>query len=479
MERNVYDNPTKWTWVMKKLANPLSISCIAKKITKLEQPFGYPQKISGYWYDNGNIYFDKEEIELVKRFLHYKTMNNPDYPDVIAKGIFNLSKQIKQQEIEIPLDISVTDLVKLFEEKQEFFLKMIGHMSFQGSVEMGDVLSELIKTILSYKLAEVNKLSLFQEYLDSLSAPLYQSIIVEEKEFVLQKSIGFCKLDEKEKSNRVKDYLNKYTWLSFHWFVGNTPTEEEVRKRFEKLSTNAEIEIKEIKERISEDEKKIDQIIHKLNFNEKEKKVVNQYRMWLYLRTSVKDNINLAGYKLLPILYEIAKRIEIEKENILCLTLDEILNIENLSKKEIEQKINERKNGFSGGISENKFKIKEFIKPEENIDVTQKVKGQVAYKGIVRGKVKIVCSPKEQHKLEKGEILVTHMTTPDFLPCMERAAAFITDEGGITCHAAIVAREMKKPCIMGTRYGTSLLRDGDYVEVDAEQGIVKIINHNY
>jgi pyruvate,water dikinase len=61
---------------------------------------------------------------------------------------------------------------------------------------------------------------------------------------------------------------------------------------------------------------------------------------------------------------------------------------------------------------------------------------------------------------------------------MKRASAFITDEGGITCHAAIVARELKKPCIIGTKIATQVLKDGDEVEVDAERGIVRIIKRS-
>lgn len=67
------------------------------------------------------------------------------------------------------------------------------------------------------------------------------------------------------------------------------------------------------------------------------------------------------------------------------------------------------------------------------------------------------------------------MTTPDFVPIMKRASAFVTDEGGITCHAAIVSREMKKPCIIGTKIATQVLKDGDLVEVDADKGVVKIL----
>jgi phosphoenolpyruvate synthase/pyruvate phosphate dikinase len=67
------------------------------------------------------------------------------------------------------------------------------------------------------------------------------------------------------------------------------------------------------------------------------------------------------------------------------------------------------------------------------------------------------------------------MTTPDFLSAMKKASAIITDEGGIICHASIIAREMKKPCIIGTKIATKILKDGDLVEVDANKGLVKIL----
>ena len=67
------------------------------------------------------------------------------------------------------------------------------------------------------------------------------------------------------------------------------------------------------------------------------------------------------------------------------------------------------------------------------------------------------------------------MTIPDFLPAMKKAVAFVTDEGGILCHAAIVAREFKKPCIVGTKFATKILKDGDYVEVDANNGVVRLL----
>ena len=113
---------------------------------------------------------------------------------------------------------------------------------------------------------------------------------------------------------------------------------------------------------------------------------------------------------------------------------------------------------------------------KEDIDENvSEIKGVEAYPGIVRGKVRRVMGHKQIDLIKEGEILVSPMTMPDFLPAMEKAAAFITDEGGITCHAAIVAREMKKPCVVGTKTATKILKDGDLVEVNADKGIIRKI----
>jgi phosphoenolpyruvate synthase/pyruvate phosphate dikinase len=105
----------------------------------------------------------------------------------------------------------------------------------------------------------------------------------------------------------------------------------------------------------------------------------------------------------------------------------------------------------------------------------KEIKGISAYNGVVTGIVKIVRHPTEVGKVLPGDILVSQMTLPSFISAMQKAAAFVTDEGGITCHAAIISRELKKPCIIGTKIATKILKDGDMVEVDADKGVVRII----
>jgi phosphohistidine swiveling domain-containing protein len=103
------------------------------------------------------------------------------------------------------------------------------------------------------------------------------------------------------------------------------------------------------------------------------------------------------------------------------------------------------------------------------------IKGTPASKGCVTGRVVVVRTTDEFHKVEVGGVLVAEMTRPDFVAVMKKASAIVTDEGGLTCHAAIVARELGKPCIVGTKVATQVLKDGDTVEVNAATGMITVL----
>jgi pyruvate,water dikinase len=100
------------------------------------------------------------------------------------------------------------------------------------------------------------------------------------------------------------------------------------------------------------------------------------------------------------------------------------------------------------------------------------VKGLAASPGIGSGKVKVIFSVDELDKIKEGDVLVTTMTNPDMVPAMKRASAIVTDEGGMTCHAAIVSRELGIPCVVGTGEATKVLQDGMEVTVDGTRGVV-------
>ena len=115
----------------------------------------------------------------------------------------------------------------------------------------------------------------------------------------------------------------------------------------------------------------------------------------------------------------------------------------------------------------------------KNISIIDKeLRGMTVSLGRATGKVKVIRSTKEIGKVEKGDILVAVMTRPDYVPAMKRAAAIITDEGGITCHAAIISREFGIPCVIGTKIATKVLKNNMEVEVNANHGYVRIIRNN-
>lgn len=124
------------------------------------------------------------------------------------------------------------------------------------------------------------------------------------------------------------------------------------------------------------------------------------------------------------------------------------------------------------GDLDKELKVRGWELEEEKIDLNAgEIHGQAAYTGRVRGKVRLVVDSSHIGKFREREVLVTEMTTPEFVPAIKKAIAIVTDEGGVCCHAAIVARELKIPCIIGTKAATKVLRDGDLVEVDADKGV--------
>jgi pyruvate,water dikinase len=108
-------------------------------------------------------------------------------------------------------------------------------------------------------------------------------------------------------------------------------------------------------------------------------------------------------------------------------------------------------------------------------DKYEEIVGTIASKGKAKGKVVLVRGVADLKKVEDGDIFVAVTTHPDYVAAMRKAAAIVTNEGGVTCHAAIVSREFKIPCIVGTNIATRVLDDGDLVEVDANLGFVRKI----
>ncbi|MBR9705721.1 hypothetical protein GOV14_01680 [Candidatus Pacearchaeota archaeon] len=225
------------------------------------------------------------------------------------------------------------------------------------------------------------------------------------------------------------------------------------------------------------------------NWLEKDKKLLKKYQKEFDISMAARKESEYffpKGEVLMKnILKIIQEKSDISSDLIYFLSNDELLNYLVNNEKPDISKLEKRKEGVllsNAGITiiDNRPLPKVFESigykyvVEKHEDVKE-LKGVVACKGSAKGKIRVLYKKNDISSLKNGEILVTAMTTPEFLPAMKKAVAFITDEGGITCHAAIVAREMNKPCIIGTKIATKVLKDGDKVEVDANNGIIKII----
>lgn len=272
--------------------------------------------------------------------------------------------------------------------------------------------------------------------------------------------------------HQILSFQNKYRYLGIYAPEDFGFTTESIKEMYSEMNADETVKIIEhinknkesfnkLRGKIKEDE--ILQIIDQINYN-------------VFFRTSRSERLSY-GFALISIMYEtLIKELGYSRLEIGNLTNKEI--IEYFESGVIPPKRQNRPAMFflnGDPVILNDPQREEFKSIFESKDKIENFTGSIAYKGVVKGKAKIITSVNDLPKVESGDILVSQFTRPEYLSAMQRAAAFITNDGGITCHAAIVARELQKPCIVGTKIATKVLKDGEMVEVDANKGIVKII----
>jgi len=267
------------------------------------------------------------------------------------------------------------------------------------------------------------------------------------------------------KDKDIKSFVKKWEWVGTHFFMGQGLTKKKV--------------INELKHR--QKKKKESKYIIPDYF----KTAVDIGAKMAFYRSYIIEQIDRVAYGYWPIIKELGKDNGLTWNEIVLLNHYEIIELQN--KKRLPCNFKQRKNGFGtiNSIGPIKVIIGEELKKsieecEEKIDSNiVEFKGMVACRAKkLKGIVKIVEESKNISKINKGDILVANETTPDYIIGMKMARAIITNQGGITSHAAIVSRELNIPCIIGTKIATKVLKDGDLVEVDANKGIVKILKKN-
>jgi len=275
-------------------------------------------------------------------------------------------------------------------------------------------------------------------------------------------------------SENIKNHVKKYEWINSRYGEDNPYALKDAKNRLKGMNKE------DFLRKWHEEKQKITQTISKAKkiLGKKNSYLIDFIQFIVWCRTQRTDIINKSIYLYIPKLKELAKEKGITYKELLYCSKEEVMG-EIPSRDIIKQRMNQ---GFAIPMEDGRIrcvqgkeaeKIKKLF--ESKTESMKKLKGTIACEGIVKGKAKIILDKSDYDKIKKGDILVTSMTTPNMIFIMKKSVAFITDEGGITCHAGILSREMNKPCIIGTKIATKVLKDGDLVEVDANKGIIKVI----
>lgn len=325
------------------------------------------------------------------------------------------------------------------------------------------------------------------ETVNTLSSPV--KVILSKKA-----RVEFIKLvvglkTKKATEKHITNYYKKWNWVSFGQ-LGPKITKEELVLSAKELLKNRKKAKQELSELVSNTNKLVTKqnlLFKKLDLNDQEKYLFKTAQLFTYLKALRMETLFGVCAQWQRILTEMSKRLVVPRKLLYYCSKTELVNW--LKKeKAVPTKVLQERNKYCVwvAVSEDRQEIltgkkaKEYVKSntkreKRKIKHVLVIHGTVASTGYAKGRVKIVNEASEIEKVKKGDILLSVATAPSLLPAMKKAAAFVTDSGGLTSHAAIVAREMKKPCIIGTKIATKVLKDGDLIVLDTRKGDIKIV----
>jgi phosphoenolpyruvate synthase/pyruvate phosphate dikinase len=274
-------------------------------------------------------------------------------------------------------------------------------------------------------------------------------------------------------SAEFKKHIDKYAWVEIANFIGEPFTQKRLYE-----------EIKHLKG-VEENKKYIPEkpLSEELLFN------IRCMHTFGYIKQAGAEYFSILTERVMPFLDKIANKIGLVYSEFIYLNPEEVKDalINKISTLDLKRRIKPRKKHRRWlYLSRDNGEVI-FLENEHDIDILtemlipkinekgSELKGFAANSGEYTGTAKIVLNTDDFHKMNSGDVLVSTMTTPDFVVLMQKSGAIVTDIGGMLSHASIVSRELKKPCIIGTRFATQTINDGDLVEVDANKGIVKIL----
>ena len=326
----------------------------------------------------------------------------------------------------------------------------------------------------------------YHKTLFALTTPENISTTLREKKAVLEQAI---KIKEKRQTlaKAGKTLAKNFGWLPI--FCYGQPWQAEHYAQELNSLTKASLaalkkEFLSLKNYRQNRNKKIAEILKNHPLSAPDLQIFIDFGLAIDTRNEAEYFVSYGGNFLMPLYKEIAKRLFISVRQLRDFTEEE-LSAALLGRTTAEAILN--KKGSYGGCGYDKkmakrinftpteaeklFKyIESYVKP---IQGGNEARGICASPGRAVGKARIVPSPEQNHNVKDGDILFTYATTTDYLPAMKRAAAIVTEVGGLTCHAAVVSREFGIPCVVAMANAMVNFKDGELVEVDADKGTVK------
>ena len=457
------DNIT-WFKIVRRNNSPFFDSILRAGSTIPRPEFPFIANMPHWLIINLDAYASEEQYTKMKESMLNVIKENPNF---IGEH-FNQIEKDCQEFLLWAQDNKDND--NLLETYTEFKNKAIKMMRYLWSPLIPEEwLLQKIQDSLSEYIDPKENFEEFQRALNILMTPEESSDMQIEKEHIL-------KIVIKGDYEKLSSHIENFGWVYDHNLHFSYPTEESLRNEIEKIE-NPQKELEEIEKRKVEVKKAKEEILQKYQFNKELLKLCTFAQRMPLIRLKRIEVISHTVFILKKVFKEISNNMETQELQLFCYwEIEQFLEGKIIDK----EKAQERKEGLNtitqGNIfyEVNKEEAKELKKKvDSEVEGGNELKGQIACLGKATGIARVLMSAKENNKVNPGDILITSMTTPDFVPAMQKAAAIVTDEGGITCHAAIVSREMNIPCIIGTKKATKVFKDGDIVEVDATTGVIK------
>ncbi len=428
-------------------------------------------------------YFDK-------LFKYITDVNKKDYKSLSRKlnKFYTLKKKAK---IEIPkistkdyTQLNNRELVNLYVKNRDWAHQVTVYDQFGWIGE--DYWEPHMANVLVNKLGIEKDSAEYHRVLFILTKPEEISTTLEEKRDSILELIK-VKQGKKTLDQASKYLAKKYGWMPV--FTYGTPWDQTYYKQQLQVSTKKKLsllekEYQKLKDYKKAQKKDIESVLKKYDINPRDLQLFIDFSLALDARNEAEYLVSLAGFYLLPIYKEIARRLHISINQLRTMFQNEaILALQ--GKLDVAKLLREKGRvvgwGFNHGMDKQiTFDAKEaekllnhLNKKSKSIHGHDEAKGKCASPGKARGKARIIMSPEQNHRVKEGDILICHATTVDYLPAMKKAAAFVTEVGSLTCHAAVVAREFGVPCIVSLKNATKNFKDGQVIELDANQGSIK------